>query len=97
MSISEQTTMMINRVQHIRNKFHPQANMDDGLYLSYGPATGGIKGGVKKIMELLKIPNLHSIETKLNKEGGIDISRINFKPSNKEEIKTRKSTIKFGS
>ncbi|MHA6860393.1 hypothetical protein [Ralstonia pseudosolanacearum] len=81
-------------IQAIRGKYHGQIDQDIGIYLSYGRTQGGIKGGVKKIMELLKIQNLSSIETKLNEMGGIDIVKLHFHPTAKMEaappIKQRK-------
>ncbi len=89
MSESEnQPPALASKIQQLRNKFHNQTDQENGLYLNYGRTTGGIKGGVKKIMELLKIPNLHSISTKLNNEGGIDILGLNFKPTPKQASHT---------
>ncbi|HDR9189339.1 TPA: hypothetical protein QDB51_003426 [Burkholderia vietnamiensis] len=71
----------LSRVQQMRNKFHAHTEQENGLYGYYSPATGGIKEGVKKIMELLKLPNLSSITTKLNGKGGIDIVKLDFHPA----------------
>lgn len=51
-------------------------------------------------MELLKLPNLDSITTKLNPKGGIDIVKLNFKSaleaSKNETCEARsRTTTKF--
>ncbi|WP_176025779.1 hypothetical protein [Burkholderia vietnamiensis] len=75
-----------SKIRNLRNKFHCQEDLDNGLYLQYG-RTSGIKEGVKKIMELLKLPNISSITTKLNGSGGIDIIKLDFKRStNRDKI-----------
>ncbi|MGE1002682.1 hypothetical protein [Ralstonia pseudosolanacearum] len=75
-----------SKIQNLRNKFHYQEDLDNGLYLQYG-RTSGIKEGVKKIMELLKLPNLATITTKLNSHGGIDIIKLDFKATaNVDEV-----------
>ncbi|WP_334036085.1 hypothetical protein [Burkholderia orbicola] len=75
-----------SKIQNLRNKFHCQEDLDRGLYLQYG-RTSGIKEGVKKIMELLKLPNLATITTKLNSHGGIDIIKLDFKATtNLDEV-----------
>lgn len=72
--------MGLSRVQQMRDKFHSPTEQENGLYGYYSPATGGIKEGVRKIMELLKLPNLSSITTRLNGNGGIDIVKLDFHP-----------------
>ena len=75
-----------SKIRNLRNKFHCQEDLDNGLYLQYG-RTSGIKEGVKKIMELLKLPNLATITTKLNSHGGIDIIKLDFKATaNVDEV-----------
>lgn len=69
----------LSTIRQMRDKFHDQAKQADGLYLHYRPASGGLKEGVAKIMELLELPNLHSITTKRNAKGGIDIVQLHFK------------------
>lgn len=75
-----------SKIQNLRNKFHCQEDLDNGLYLQYG-RTSGIKEGIKKIMELLKLANLAAITTKLNGHGGIDIIKLDFKATaNLDEV-----------
>lgn len=75
-----------SKIRNLRNKFHCQENPDNGLYLHYG-RTSGIKEGIKKIMELLKLANLATITTKLNSHGGIDIIKLDFKTTaNVDEV-----------
>ncbi|WP_155630173.1 hypothetical protein [Burkholderia vietnamiensis] len=74
------------KIHGLRSKFHHQEDLDNGIFLQYG-RTCGIKEGVKKIMEMLKLPNISSITTKLNGSGGIDIIKLDFKRStNRDKI-----------
>lgn len=82
------STMGLSRVKQMRNKFHSPTEQEGGLYVHYSPASRGTKEGVAKIMELLKLPNLHSITTKLNSRGGIDIVKLDFKST----LETKENT-----
>lgn len=91
MSIRESEHSPANKIQNLRNKFHHQEDLDNGIYLQYG-RTSGIKEGVKKIMELLKLPNLHGISTKLNEEGGIDIIKLEFNATKMQASRTEEKS-----
>lgn len=100
MSDQESERSPARAIQNLRNKFHSCTEQESGLYAHYSPASCSIKEGIAKIMELLKLPNLDSITTKLNPKGGIDIVKLNFKSalkaSKKETCEARsRTTIKF--
>jgi len=79
------------KIHGLRSKFHHQEDLDNGIFLQYG-RTCGIKEGVKKIMEMLKLPNISSITTKLNGSGGIDIIKLDFNATKMQASRTEEKS-----